>query len=101
MELIREMFRVPGPGEQGEFITRTGIMRAIGWNPALRLNINNIGPAMKELRFPRMRTESERGYRVCRYNEMEKAEQKYAKAAIAKDEDEPETDKDDNNDTVF
>ena len=54
------MFRVPGPGEQGEFITRTGIMRAIGWNPVLRLNINNIGPAMKELGFPRMRTESER-----------------------------------------
>ena len=98
LELIREMFRVPGPGEQGEFITRTGIMRAIGWNPALRLNINNIGPAMKELGFPRMRTESERGYRVCRYNEMEKAEQKYAKAAIAKNEDESE---DDNNDTVF
>ena len=101
LELIREIFRVPGPGEKGEFITRTGIMRAIGWNPALRLNINNIGPAMKELGFPRMRTESERGYRVCRYNEMEKAEQKYAKAAIAKSEDEPEDDTNDNNDTIF
>ena len=86
LELIRENFRVPGPGEKGEFITRTGIMREIGWNPALRLNINNIGPAMKELGFPRKRTESERGYVVCRYTDMEKTAQKYAKADNAKDE---------------
>jgi hypothetical protein len=95
LELIREIFRQPGPGEKGEFITRTGIMQAIGWNPALRLNINNIGPAMKELGFPRVRTGSERGYRVCRYNEMEKCEHKYAKAVVAKDENDPENDNDD------
>jgi len=95
LELIREIFRQPGPGEKGEFITRTGIMQAIGWNPALRLNINNIGPAMKELGFPRVRTGSERGYRVCRYNEMEKCEHKYAKAVVAKDENDSENDNDD------
>ena len=97
LELIRETFRLPGPGEKGEFITRTGIMQAIGWNPALHLNIDNIGPAMKELGFPRMRTEKERGYRVCRYSEMEKTEQKYAKARIATEE----NDTNDNNDTIF
>ena len=97
LELIREIFRAPGPGEKGEFITRTGIMKAIGWNPALRLNINNIGPAMKELGFPRKRTESERGYLVCRYNEMEQAEQKYAKAEVAIDE----NDTNDTNDSIF
>ena len=86
LELIREMFRVPGPGEKGEFITRTGIMKAIGWNPALKLNINNIGPAMKELGFPRKRYNSDRGYVVCRYSDMEITAQKYAKADNAKDE---------------
>ena len=98
LELIRQNFRLPGPGEKGEFITRTGIMQAIGWNPALNLDINKIGPAMKELGFKRMRTEKERGYVVCRYNEMEKCEQKWAKAAIAKEENEPEND---NHDTIF
>ena len=39
-----------------------------------------------------------RGYLVCRYNEMEKCEQKWAKAAIAKEENEPEND---NHDTIF
>jgi hypothetical protein len=73
-------------------------MQAIGWNPALNLDINKIGPAMKELGFKRMRTEKERGYVVCRYNEMEKCEQKWAKAAIAKEENEPEND---NHDTIF
>lgn len=101
LELIQEMFRKPGPGETGEFITRTGIMRAIGWNPALRLNINNIGPAMKELGFPRMHTESERGYLVCRYTELDKSEQKYAKARAAQNEDEPDNDTDDNADKIF
>ena len=98
LELIRQNFRLPGPGEKGEFITRTGIMQAIGWNPALNLDINKIGPAMKELGFKRMRTEKERGYVVCRYNEMEKCEQKWAKATIAKEENEPEND---NHDTIF
>ena len=39
-----------------------------------------------------------RGYVVCRYNEMEKCEQKWAKAAIAKEENEPGND---NHDTIF
>ena len=69
-------------------------MREIGWNPALRLNINNIGPAMKELGFPRKRTENERGYVVCRYTDMEKTAQKYAKADNAKDEN-------DTNDSIY
>ena len=30
LELIRETFRLPGPDEKGEFITRTSIMQAIG-----------------------------------------------------------------------
>ena len=101
LELIRQTFRLPGPGEKGEFITRTGIMQAIGWSPSLRLNINNIGPAMKKLGFIRKRTNSERGYVVCRYNEMEKSEQKWAKAVIAKDEDDPESDSRDTSDSVF
>ncbi len=65
-------------------------MQAIGWNPALRLNINNIGPAMKELGFPRMRVKNEHGYLVSRYNEMEKCELKWAKGADAKEENDPE-----------
>ena len=56
LELIRQTFRLPGPGEKGEFITRTGIMQAIGWNPALHLDVNKIGPAMKKLGFERKRT---------------------------------------------
>ena len=55
-------------------------MQAIGWNPALHLNIDNIGPAMKELGFPRKRYNSDRGYVVCRYSDMEITAQKYAKA---------------------
>lgn len=98
LELIREIFRVPEPDEKGEFITRTGIMKAIGWNPSLNLNIKNIGPAMIELGFPRKRYNSERGYVVCRYNELEKSEQKYAKAIVARDENDPESD---NGDTIF
>ena len=94
LELIRQIFRLPGKGEKGEFITRTGIMQAIGWNPALRLNINNIGPAMKELGFPRMRFDNEYGYLVSRYNEMEKCELKWAKGADAKEENDPENDND-------
>ena len=101
LELIRQTFRLPGPDEKGEFITRTGIMQAIGWNPALRLNINNIGPAMKKLGFERKRTNSERGYVVCRYTDLEKNERKWAKASIAKDENDPESDNSDNCDTVF
>ena len=97
LELIRETFRPPGPGEKGEFITRTGIMRAIGWNPALHLNIDNIGPAMKELGFPRKRYNSDRGYVVCRYSDMEICALKYAKADNAKDENEEESDKSDSN----
>ena len=100
-ELIRQIFRVPGPGETGEFITRTGILQAIGWNPALRLNINNIAPAMKELGFPRKRTNSERGYLVCRYSELEKTEQKYAKARLAKDEHAADDDTDDASDAFI
>ena len=88
-------------GEKGEFITRTGIMQAIGWNPALHLDVNKIGPAMKKLGFERKRTSSERGYVVCRYNEMEKCERKWAMAEIAKDEDDPESDNNDTGDTVF
>jgi predicted P-loop ATPase len=101
LELIRQTFRLPGPGEKGEFITRTGIMQAIGWNPALHLDVNKIGPAMKKLGFERKRTSSERGYVVCRYNEMEKCERKWAMAEIAKDEDDPESDNNDTGDTVF
>lgn len=100
-ELIKQIFRVPGPGETGEFITRTGILQAIGWNPALRLNINNIAPAMKELGFPRKRTNSERGYLVCRYSELEKTEQKYAKARLAKDEHAADDDTDDASDAFI
>ena len=100
-ELIRQIFRVPGPGETGEFITRTGILQAIGWNPALRLNINNIAPAMKELGFPRKRTKSERGYLVCRYSELEKAEQKYAKARVARDEHAADDDTGDDSDAFI
>ena len=98
LELIREIFRLPGPGETGEFITRTGIMKAIASNPALQLKIDNIGPAMTALGFPRKRYNSERGYVVCRYIELEKSEQKYAKAEVAKDENDPESD---NGDTIF
>ena len=101
LELIRQTFRLPGPGEKGEFITRTGIMQAIGWNPALHLDVNKIGTAMKKLGFERKRTSSERGYVVCRYNEMEKCERKWAMAEIAKDEDDPESDNNDTGDTVF
>lgn len=98
LELIRQIFRLPVDGEKGEFITRTGIMQAIGWNPALRLNINNIGPAMKELGFPRMRVDNEHGYLVSRYNELEKCEQKWAKGAAAKAENESENE---SGDTIF
>ena len=73
-------------------------MQAIGWNPALRLNINNIGPAMKELGFPRMRFDNEYGYLVSRYNEMEKCEQKWAKGAAAKAENETDND---SGDTIY
>ena len=76
-------------------------MQAIGWNPALHLNINNIGPAMKELGFIRKRVDNERGYLVCRYNEMEKCEQKWAKAALAKDEDESDDENNATNATIF
>ena len=101
LELIRQRFRVPGPGEKGEFVTRTDIMQAIGWNPALKLNINNISPAMKKLGFPRKRTNTERGYVVCRYTDIEINEQKWAKALIAKDENAPESDNSDACDTII
>ena len=56
---------------------------------------------MKELGFKRMRTERERGYVVCRYNEMEKCEQKWAKAALAKDENESDDENNATNATIF
>lgn len=41
------------------------------------------------------------GYVVCRYNEMEKCEQKWAKAAIAKEENEPDEENNATNATIF
>lgn len=93
--------RVPGPCEDGEFVTRTDIYATISWNHSLKLDIDKIGPAMTKLGFKRKRFSSERGYIVCRYTEPEKIERKRAKALIAKDEDDPECDDNDTNDTVF
>lgn len=101
LEEIQKHFRLPGPGEEGEFVTRTDIYTTISWNHTLKLDIDKIGPAMTKLGFKRKRFSSERGYIVCRYTEPEKVERKRAKALIAKDEDDSDNDNDDTNDTVF
>jgi predicted P-loop ATPase len=94
MEKIKEHFRVPVEGDQVEFVTRTNIFETISWNPTLHLNINNIGLAMTRLGFERTRTNSQRGYWVHRYTDLERKEnerQRMGHAASASD----------NGDTVF
>jgi len=94
MEKIKEHFRVPVEGDQVEFVTRTNIFETISWNPTLHLNINNIGMAMTRLGFERTRTNSQRGYWVHRYTDLERKEnerQRMGHAASASD----------NGDTVF
>ncbi|WP_081773390.1 VapE domain-containing protein [Prevotella sp. P6B4] len=97
VEKISERFRTPQPGDQVEFVTRTMIFDAISYNPTLRLNINNIGPAMRKLGFEPARTKHGRGYWVYRYNDLEIKENKRKRMGMAVSD----GDKGDNDDTVF
>ena len=97
LEAIQQHFRLPQPGDNTELLTRTEILQIIGCNPALRLDINKIGPAMKKLGFERKRTKERRGYVVYRYTELEKKEMTRRDAALAIDE----GDSDDTGDTIF
>lgn len=72
LEKIEENFRLPKPGDAVEFVTRTIIFETISWNPTLKLNINNICPAMAKLGFERTQHNKKRGYWVYRYSDMEK-----------------------------
>ena len=97
LEAIQQHFRLPQPGDNTELLTRTEILQTIGCNPALRLDINKIGPAMKKLGFERKRTKERRGYVVYKFTDLEKKEMTRRDAALAIDE----GDSDDTGDTIF
>jgi len=100
-ELISERFRLPGSGEQGEFVTSTYILQAISGNLTQKLNANKVGRAMTDLGFKRMRSHGERGYIVVAYSAEEIKARKRIKACDAKLEYEGADDTFDTIDTVF
>ena len=66
-EIITANFRQPKDGERGEFYTATDILAKIGYHPALKLKVENIGSAMKALGYVQYRSHGRRGYRVVPY----------------------------------
>jgi hypothetical protein len=100
-ELISERFRLPNPGETGEFVTATHIMQAISGNLVQKLNANKVGRAMTDLGFQRMRSQGERGYIVVAYSAEEIKARQRMKAYDAKPENAPVDDAFDANDTIF
>lgn len=96
MEKISENFRLPRPGDQIEFVTRTNVFEAICSTPLLHLDINNISPAMKRLGFESTRTKRARGWWVYRYSDMERQENRRQRMGTAVDGGEG-----DNGDIIF
>ena len=97
-ELISERFRVPGPGETGEFVTSGYIMQAISGSLSQKLSANKLGRAMSDLGFRRMRSQGERGYVVVVCSADEIKARKRIRACDAKPEN---GDAFDANDTIF
>ena len=91
-EAISKHFRHPGQGELGQFLSATEILQAITEGPALRFKVENIGSAMRELGFKRMRSHEKRGYRVVAYNVDEIEANRRMLAYDAKPDDEPSGD---------
>lgn len=83
LDKIKEYFRLPQPGDQVEFVTRTNIFETISSHPALKLDIRHIGPAMRQLGFERARTKKERGYWVYRYTDLERQENRSQRMGTA------------------
>ena len=103
-ELISERFRLPQPGEKGEFVTSAHILQAISGNLVQKISANQVGRAMSDLGFQRMRSCKERGYIVVPYSAEEIKARQRMKACVAK----PDTgggcdtnDTNDANDTIF
>ena len=100
-ELISNRYRLPGAGEQGDFVTSTDIFQAISGNLVSKLNANRIGRAMTELGFQRMRWNGQRGYRVVAYSPEEIRARQRFKASQAQSETETVHDTFDTFDTIF
>ena len=107
-EAIEEHFRVPFPGEVGEYLSATQILKKISDHPVLRFSAEMIGAAMTKAGFEYKRTSRKRGYRVVAYQPDEIERNKRDLAYAAKKEEESEskssdrkTDSDDSCDTIF
>ena len=70
-ELISKYLRMPGAGEPGQFVSATDILQMVGSNPVLRLTANQVGRAMTDLGFERVRSHGVRGYIVVPYSAEE------------------------------
>ena len=62
---------MPGAGEPGQFVSATDILQMVGSNPVLRLTANQVGRAMTDLGFERVRSHGIRGYIVVPYSAEE------------------------------
>ncbi len=71
VELIQEYFRVPMPGENGEFLSVAMAMQIISANISQKLSSVNLGRAFREMGFPMKRMKMTRGYVVVRYSASE------------------------------
>ena len=70
-QAISRRYRQPLAGEKGEFVSCADIMQAIG-NPLMQqMTLNGLGRAMRALKFERVRSHGQRGYRVVAYTPEE------------------------------
>ena len=96
-ELISKYLRMPGAGEPGQFVSATDILQMVGSNPVLRLTANQVGRAMTDLGFERVRSHGIRGYIVVPYSAEEMEVRKRMLAYDAR----PECDAIDEIDEIF
>ena len=68
-ELISKYYRLPRPGERGEFVSSAEILQTIGGNLIPRLTMNKLGRAMTALGFESVRSHGQRGYLVVAYQD--------------------------------
>ena len=88
---------MPGAGEPGQFVSATDILQMVGSNPVLRLTANQVGRAMTDLGFERVRSHGIRGYIVVPYSAEEMEVRKRMLAYDAR----PECDAIDEIDEIF
>ena len=100
-ELISKYLRMPGAGEPGQFVSATDILQMVGSNPVLRLTANQVGRAMTDLGFERVRSHGVRGYIVVPYSAEEMEARKRMLAYDARPESEAGNDANDEFDEIF